>query len=198
MRQKLIIAISITLSSLLIVSVILFSILQTNTKPNLPNPDTIDIYNQSLSSTKSYKSDSDEYKEIIKLYNKMFEKTYIKQIGDKDILKNTISEDTTSPTWTDNNKETGLYVEFTFNSAKKFIVYRNGSSRRVDLRTIIFRLNKEDKTQQLLIYFKTAADIDAENNKENNNTIDLFVNYPLNTQANTHDLYNYILTLIQE
>lgn len=198
MRQKLIIAISITLSSLLIVSVILFSILQTNTKPNLPNPDAIDIYNQSLSSTKSYKSDSDEYKEIIKLYNKMFEKTYIKQIGDKDILKNTISEDTTSPTWTDNNKETGLYVEFTFNSAKKFIVYRNGSSRRVDLRTIIFRLNKEDKTQQLLIYFKTAADIDAENNKENNNTIDLFVNYPLNTQANTHDLYNYILTLIQE
>lgn len=198
MRQKLIIAISITLSSLLIVSVILFSILQTNTKPNLPNPDAIDIYNQSLSSTKSYKSDSDEYKKIIKLYNKMFEKTYIKQIGDKDILKNTISEDTTSPTWTDNNKETGLYVEFTFNSAKKFIVYRNGSSRRVDLRTIIFRLNKEDKTQQLLIYFKTAADIDAENNKENNNTIDLFVNYPLNTQANTHDLYNYILTLIQE
>ena len=198
MRQKLIIAISITLSSLLIVSVILFSILQTNTKPNLPNPDAIDIYNQSLSSTKSYKSDSDEYKEIIKLYNKMFEKTYIKQIGDKDILKNTISEDTTSPTWTDNNKETGLYVEFTFNSAKKFIVYRNGSSRRVDLRTIIFRLNKEDKTQQLLIYFKTAADIDAEYNKENNNTIDLFVNYPLNTQANTHDLYNYILTLIQE
>ncbi len=198
MRQKLIIVISITLSSLLIVSVILFSILQTNTKPNLPNPDAIDIYNQSLSSTKSYKSDSDEYKEIIKLYNKMFEKTYIKQIGDKDILKNTISEDTTSPTWTDNNKETGLYVEFTFNSAKKFIVYRNGSSRRVDLRTIIFRLNKEDKTQQLLIYFKTAADIDAENNKENNNTIDLFVNYPLNTQANTHDLYNYILTLIQE
>ena len=198
MRQKLIIAISITLSSLLIVSVILFSILQTNTKPNLPNPDAVDIYNQSLSSTKSYKSDSDEYKEIIKLYNKMFEKTYIKQIGDKDILKNTISEDTTSPTWTDNNKETGLYVEFTFNSAKKFIVYRNGSSRRVDLRTIIFRLNKEDKTQQLLIYFKTAADIDAENNKENNNTIDLFVNYPLNTQANTHDLYNYILTLIQE
>lgn len=198
MRQKLIIAISITLSSLLIVSVILFSILQTNTKPNLPNPDAIDIYNQSVSSTKSYKSDSEEYKQIIKLYNKMFEKTYIKQIGDKEILKNTISEDTNSPTWTDNNKETGLYMEFSFNSAKKFIVYRNGSSRRVDLRTIIFRLNKEDKTQQLLIYFKTAADIDAENNKENNNTIDLFVNYPLNTQANTHELYNYILTLIQE
>ena len=72
-KYKIPLLLTIILSSILFVSIILFSILQTNTKPNLPNPDEIKIYKQSTSADATHKKGTDEYNKLIDLYNSMKE-----------------------------------------------------------------------------------------------------------------------------
>lgn len=191
-KYKLPLILAITFTGILLVSIITLSILQTNTKPNLPNPDEIKIYKNSTSASDTYKKGTEDYNSIIQIYNSMFEKTYLAQINDRNILKNKISEDTFASPWVDANFETGVYVEFKFSTPKKYIIYRDGSSRRVDISSIIFNVSKDNKTNQLYIYYKLEEKKSSNNKNEVPTTNELA--YPLVTQANTYELYKFIVT----
>ena len=195
-KYKLPLILAITFSAILILSVITLSILQTNTKPNLPNPDEIKIYKQSTSAQSTYKKGSAEYNEIINLYNTMFEKSYLNQLTDKKFLREEISEDQFAPLWSDINKETGLFIEFVFTTPKKYIVYRDNNSRRVDVSSIIFELSKEDSSENIYIYYTTQTEENKSNSDKDKNSQEPAAepNYPLVTCANTYNLFKYIIT----
>ena len=195
-KYKLPLILAITFSAILILSVITLSILQTNTKPNLPNPDEIKIYKQSTSAQSTYKKGSAEYNEIINLYNTMFEKSYLNQLTDKKFLREEISEDQFAPLWSDINKETGLFIEFVFTTPKKYVVYRDNNSRRVDVSSIIFELSKEDSSENIYIYYTTQTEENKSNSDKDKNSQETAAepNYPLVTCANTYNLFKYIIT----
>lgn len=192
-KHKISIILSISFLSLLLLSTIILSIFQTNTKPNLPNPDEINIYNKSISSTTSYKQGTEQYNEILKHYNAMFEKTYLSQLKDQEILNSTIKEDTIATPWNDVNFETGLYVEFKFEKAKKFIIYRNGNSRQVNISSLIFKVSNSNKSDLLYVYYKIPT-VKSESNSNKEEPQILEPCYPLITQANTSNLYKYIIS----
>ena len=192
-KHKIPLILSISLTAILFISIIVLSILQTNTKPNLPNPDEIKIYKQSTSADATYKKGTDEYNAIIEIYNAMFEKTYLQQISDNSIIPNKLYEDTFAPLWSDVNKETGLFVEFTYSSPKKFIIYRDNNSRRVDVSSIVFELSKENSSEQLYIYY-TVKEEEKDSNNKNETTEEAEPYYPIITQANTYDLYKHLVS----
>lgn len=189
-KSKLSLIIAIAFSAILLVSVIVLAILQTNTKPNLPNPDTIKIYNKELSASKTYEKGSDEYKNILKLYNSMFEKTFLSQIADNQTLSGELSEDVNSAPWTDGIKQTGLFIEFAFNTTKKFIVYRDGNARRVDVKSIFIELTSENSVKQTHIYY-TLEEKTGTNKTEKTEPC-----YPILAEANTSNLYTYAKSLL--
>lgn len=184
---------TICFSSILLISILVLSILQTNTKINLPNPDSIKIYKKSTTTSKTYAKGSDEYNSIVELYNSMFEKTYLKQLSDDDIISGEIAEDLSAPLWVDANYETGVFVEFLFDSAKKVILFRDGNSRRVDVSSIMFQITKENKTSKLYVYYKLpSTSSDSSSKSESTTPTTTEPCYPLVTQANTHELYKFI------
>ena len=190
-KHKIPLILSISLASILLLSIIVLSILQTNTKPELPNPSEIKIYIQSTSAKTTYAKGTDEYNEILKIYNEMFEQTYLNQLSNNDILEPHLKEDEFAPLWNDINKETGLYVEFVFDSPKKFIVHRGNNARRVDVSSIIFQLSKTDSIEPLYVYYIEKQE--SSNNQNNSTAADEEINYPIVAQANTHKLYKFII-----
>ena len=197
-KYKIPLLLTIILSSILFVSTILFSILQTNTKPNLPNPDEIKIYKQSTSADATHKKGTNEYNKLIDLYNSMFEKTYLQQLGDNEILSNNLHEDTFAPLWSDVNKETGVFVEFVYSSPKKFIIHRGNNSRRVDVSSIIFEISKEDSSKQLYIYYTVKEEESSSNDKKDETKRDPEPYYPIVTQANTYDMFKHLISSPEE
>ena len=196
-KSKLSLILSLTFSTILVVGIITFAILQTSTKPSLPNPDTIKIYNKSQSATKTITASNDEYAEILKIYNLMFEKTYLEQLADDNILEGTISEDLSAPLWEETNKVNGMYLEFEFSLAKKFIIYRNGSSRRVDIKKLIVPISKEDEVLKTYIYYTveetTSSNSSTDKDKKEEPKEPC---YPLVVEANTYNMYTYLKSII--
>ena len=195
-KYKIPLFLTIILSSILFVSVITLSILQTNTKPNLPNPDEIKIYKHSTSADLTYKKGTDDYNTLMELYNSMFEKTYLQQLSDNDILSNDLHEDTFAPLWSDVNKETGVFIEFTYSTPKKFIIHRDNNSRRVDVSSIIFEITKEDSSHQLYIYYTVKEE--SSSNEKDTNKREPEPYYPIVTQANTYDMFKHLISTSQE
>ena len=195
-KYKIPLFLTIILSSILFVSVITLSILQTNTKPNLPNPDEIKIYKYSTSADITYTKGTDDYNNFLKLYNSMFEKTYLQQLGDNDILSKNLHEDTFAPLWSDVNKETGVFIEFTYSTPKKFIIHRDNNSRRVDISSIIFEITKEDKSHQLYIYYTVKEESSSDDKNKNQRDPEPY--YPIVTQANTYDMFKQLISSPQE
>lgn len=180
---------TIIFTSLLLVSVIVLSILQTSTRPDLPNPDSIKIYLNSTSANSTYNKGSDEYNQILDLYNQAFEKSFLNQLADNSILKGAIEENMSLPEWSDANAKTGVFIEFVFDSPKKYIIYRNGNSRRVDIKSIIFQVTKENEFKSVNIYYEIETESSSSASKEDSET-----NHPLLVEANTSKLYNFAIT----
>ena len=157
-KHKISIILSICFASITLLSLIVFSILQTNTGLNLPSPDTIKIYKLSTSASSTYSKGSSDYNKILSLYSNMFEKTYLAQLADQDILTGEIYEDPTKAEWIDANYETGVFVEFVYNDAKKLIIERDGNTRRVDITSIILQLTRNNSVEQVSVYYKTKSD----------------------------------------
>lgn len=189
-KSKLSLIIAITFSAILLVSVVVLAILQTNTKPNLPNPDTIKIYNKELSASKTYEKGSDEYKHILKLYNAMFEKTFLSQIADNQTLSGKLSEDINKAPWSDGIKQTGLFIEFEFSTTKKFIIYRDGNARRVDVKSIFIELTGENSVKGTSIYYTLQAETGTDKNEKTEPC------YPIIAEANTSNLHTYVKSLL--
>ena len=114
---------TITFTAIILVSVVVLSILQTSTRPDLPNPDSIKIYLNSTTAAATYNKGTAEYNEVLNLYNNAFEKSFLGQLSDNDILERKISEDSTEQIWVDANTKTGVFYEFVFDSPKKYIIY---------------------------------------------------------------------------
>ena len=196
-NSKLPLIMTISYIAILFVSIVTFSILQTSTKPDLPNPSTITVYSYSTKQKDSYEKGSEEYNEIMRLYNAMFEKTYLNQLSDREVLSGKILENTAAAPWTEYNKETGTYLKFTYDTPKKFIVYSGKNSKRVDIQTLYIQIDNTDSVKQIALYYDTkidttgnpgASSTDAEENAPE-------VGYtPLIAEANTHDLYQYVIS----
>lgn len=193
-KSKLSLILSLVFSSVLVVGIITFAILQTSTKPSLPNPDTIRIYNKTLSATKTISKGSNEYNEIMKLYNSMFEKTYLAQLADNEILKGNITEDLYKEEWSDNNKTTGLYLEFEYTNTKKFIIYRGENSRRVDVKKVIMQITGEDKINKTHIYYTVETSTSSSSDK--NKTETKMPCHPLIVEANTYNMNKYLKSIL--
>lgn len=190
MKHKIALILTAIFSTILLTSVVTLSILQSSTRPDLPNPDSIKIYLNSTSANSTYKKGSTEYNEIMKLYNSAFEKSYLNQLTDNDILERTISENTTVASWSDSNTRTGVYYEFVFDTPKKYIIYRDGNSRRVDITSIIFQVEKEDVFKLTNVYYQ----VQKASNSSSSSSTEKETNYPLLTEANTSKLYNYAIS----
>jgi len=176
-------------ASLLLVSVVVLSILQSSTRPDLPNPDSIKIYLNSTSADRTLEKGTTEYNELMDLYNSAFEKSYLEQLTDNDILEGKIDENTAAPVWQDANTKTGVFIEFIFDSPKKYIIYRNGNSRRVDMKSIIFQVTKENEFKTVDIYYEIET-----GGTNGSDAKDRETNYPLTVEANTSKLYNFAIT----
>ena len=189
-KYKFAIILTAIFSSVLLISVVVLSILQSSTKPDLPNPDSIKIYLNSSSAGKTYTKGTAEYNEVLELYTEAFEKSFLNQLADNNILERSINENTTASVWNDANTRTGVYMELVFNEPKKYIIHRNGCSRRVDINTIIFQLTKEDEFKKLNVYYtvEKKSSVSSSEKKEEE------INYPLQVEANTSKLYNYAIT----
>lgn len=199
MTNKIPLILAIAFSFILATSLITLAILQTNTKLNLPNPDEIKIYKSSLTASTTYKKGNDDYNTFMEIYNNAFEKTYLDQLTSNNIITGEISEDLSKPLFKDADKENGLFVEFVFSTPKKYIIKRNGSSRRVDITKTIFKLSKENASIPTYIYYETKASEEAKNtssssSSSNSKKEELEPNYALKTYANTYDLYKHIMT----
>lgn len=189
-KSKISLILTIIFSSILLASIVVLAILQTNTKPNLPNPDSIKIYNKELSASKTYSKGSTEYNEIVRLYNQMFEKTYLAQMSDDQVLTGKLREDLYSPAWSDNNKLDGLYIEFCYDTTKNFTIYRNENSRRVDIQSLFIKLSNVNNTQSTHVYYTVEKIADK------NEAAKAEPCYPLIAEANTYELYTYVKTLL--
>ena len=188
-KHKLALILTAVFSTILLVSVVVFSILQTSTKPDLPNPDSIKFYLNSTSANKTFNKGTAEYNEVLKLYSDAFEKSFLGQLADNNIIENSINENTSAPVWNDANTRTGVYMELVFNQPKKYIIYRNGSSRRVNVNTIIFQITKENEFKEVNIYYTFDKDVTAGSSDKK----DELISYPLTVEANTSKLYNYAI-----
>ena len=185
-KYKFALILTAVFSSILLLSVIVLSILQTTTRPDLPNPDSIKLYLNSSSAEKTYNKGTTEYNEVLNIYYKSFEKSFLAQLADNEIINSSINEDTSAPIWNDSFTRTGVYMEFNFDQPKKYIVYRNGNSRRVDITSIIFQLTKEDMFKETLIYYRIEQE---SSNKDEDEKL-----YPLSVEANTSKLYNFAIS----
>ncbi len=184
-------------SSLLLVSVIVLSILQSSTRPDLPNPDSIKLYLNSTSAGKTLTKGTSEYNKVMSIYNDAFEKSYLSQLTDNNILERSIHENTSAEVWNDTNTRTGVYMEFIFDEPKKYIIYRNGNSRRVDITSVIFKLTKENEFKEVDIFYEVKKETSSSSSSSSNNSTNKKVeetNYPLAVEANTSKLYNYAIS----
>ena len=120
----------------------------------------------------------------------MFEKTYLDQISDNHVLSGKLSEDTSAVEWTDNNKLNGLYVEFNYNTTKRFVIYRNENSRQVNIKTLIFKINNDSGVNPISLYYTIEQSTDK-NDKTPKEPC-----YPLIAEADTSDLNSYIKSKI--
>ena len=191
-KHKIALILTAVFSGILLISVVVLSILQSSTKPNLPTPDSIKIYLNSSSAEKTFNKGTTEYNEIIKLYNDSFEKSFLEQLADNDVIERAISENTAAAPWSDSNTRTGVYYEFVFDSPKKYVIYRNGHSRRVDMKSIIFQVSKEDTFKTTNVFYQVEKPSGSSSSSSNN---EKETNYPLLTEANTSKLYNYAISL---
>lgn len=194
-KHRISLILTISFASILLISLIILSILQTNTSINLPNPDKIKIYKLSTTASNTYSKGSDEYNEVLALYNNMFEKTYLEQLADNNILSSTINEDPNKEPWADANYETGVFIEFTYDSAKKLIINRDGNTRRVDVTSVIIQLTKNDKSEQVSVFYKVPKETtSSSNSNKKEQQTEKEKCYPLITYANTYELYKYVTT----
>ena len=152
-KHKFALILTAVFSSVLLISVVVLSILQSSTKPDLPNPDSIKIYLNSTSASKTFTKGTEDYNKILQLYSDAFEKSFLNQIADNNILERNINENTSESAWNDANTRTGVYMELIFNEPKKYIIYRDGNSRRVNINTIIFQLTKENEFKKVNVYY---------------------------------------------
>ena len=185
-KYKFALILTAVFSSILLLSVVVLSILQTNTRPDLPSPDSIKIYLNSSSAEKTYSKGTADYNKLLDLYYDSFEKSFLAQLSDNEIIGDSISENTSAVLWSDSFIRTGVYMELIFDQSKKYIVYRNGNSRRVDITSIIFQLTKEDNFKPTNVYYKIE--------KESSNKDEDEKNYPLSVEANTSKLYNFAIS----
>lgn len=191
-KSRLSLILSISFSIILVAGIIVFAILQTSTKPDLPNPDTIKVYNKSLTESKTISKGTEEYNEIMDRYSLMFEKTYLNQLSDGEVLSGKIVEDLNAEVWTDNNKLNGMYLEFTYTTTKKFIIYRGDSSRRVDIKSLIIPISSSDEVLKAYIYYT----VDNSSNSSDKNKQPAEPCYPLVIEANTREMYSYLKSII--
>lgn len=190
-KSKLSLILSIIFSTVLVVGIITFAILQTSSKPDLPSPDSIKIYNKSLTASKTVNKGSDEYNAIMDKYNLMFEKTYLNQLSDGAVLSGKITENVNKELWTENNKLNGMYLELTYETAKKFIIYRGDSSRRVDIKSLFIPISSTSDTLPLCVYYTVDNQSSSDKDK-----VQAEPCYPLTIEANTYEMYTYLKSII--
>lgn len=185
MKKKIVLLVGIVMVLAMITTILTLAFMQSNYGLKLANPTTINVYSNSTTATKTYTNQDKEYSEIIKLYNEMTEKTMLEQLFNREFLSHIPAEDTTEQAWYDPKKANGIYVEFIYSTPQKLIVSRDGDSRRLDIKALIFKVSSENNFQKTLIYYRTedtykTVDVDDE-------TI-----YPLAIEANTRPLFRYI------
>ena len=176
------------LATIFISVVIILSSWQVSYRLNLPNPDSIKIYKDGQIAVKTIDSQSEFYNEILNLYNNMTKETMLNQISSEKLMSLTITEKPENSQWNDNFKNAGMYLEFIFNEPKHTIIEVNKNTKRIDLTSIIFRIYNYDDLSTLTIYYRCN---DEYSTKINGNS-----RKPLTLEANTSQLYKYILTII--
>lgn len=172
--------------SVMIVTISILGIMQTNYGLNLANPSHVNIYKNNTTVTSSYSANDEEYSKIIQLYNEMTEKTILRQLLEGRYLDKLPSEDLNQAAWYELKKVSGIYIEFVYDNPQKLIISRNGSTRRIDIKAIIFKAGKSYYYEDLLIYYRTSETYETQDSQKE--TV-----YPITVNANTNDLFNYLV-----
>lgn len=172
--------------SAMIVTITILGVMQTNYGLNLADPTHINIYKNNTTATVSYSTQDEQYSKIIQLYNEMTEKTILRQLLDGKYLDKLPAENLNQTAWYELKKVSGVYVEFVYETPQKLIVSRNGSTRKLDVLAIIFKVSKTNSYSDLLIYYRTTSNYETEDSQKE--TV-----YPITVNANTNDLFDYII-----
>ena len=143
----------IVFSSVMLISIIPLAFIQNNSSLDLPNPDSIIIYDKSQIPIESFSPNDEAYNEIISAYNNMSQKSLLQQLSSGHIISNNITEGTNKSLWLDSNKESGIWIEFAYNNPKKMVITINNNTRQIDTKGIIFQLSHKDQFSNCLIYF---------------------------------------------
>lgn len=186
MKTKIIMISLGTMLSAMIVTIIVLASLQSNGGMIHANPTIINIYKSSIDASASYSESDTKYAKIVEMYKDMTERSMLEQIAGGSFANDIPIENTEALAWTEYNKTAGVYIEFIFEKVQKITVSRAGSTRRLNISGIIFRVNNDNSYSMLNIYYKTAenyatTDSDGE-------TV-----YPIMVNANTSKLYKYLV-----
>lgn len=155
----------------------------------------IRIYNSSQTITKTITPADDDFEifnEIVNLYNKSFTGSLYEQVKEGDYYVTKVEENTEAEEWNEYNKQNGLYLEFVYKTPARYIIYRDGSSRVVNISSIIMLVSGSKKIEPINIYYS----IDNKYINDSSKTGDAEIYYPLGVDGKTKKLYSYLKSIV--
>lgn len=155
----------------------------------------IRIYNSSQTVTKTITPTDDDFEtfnEIVNLYNKSFTGSFYEQVKEGDYYLTKVEENIEAEEWNEYNKQNGLYLEFVYKVPARYIIYRDGNSRIVNISSIIMLVSGSKKIEPINIYYS----IDDKYINDSSKTGDAEIYYPLGVNGKTKKLYSYLKSII--
>lgn len=155
----------------------------------------IRIYNSSQTVTKTITPTDDDFEifnEIVNLYNKSFTGSFYEQVKEGDYYVTKVEENIEAEEWNEYNKQNGLYLEFVYKTPARYIIYRDGNSRVVNISSIIMLVSGSKKIEPINIYYS----IDDKYINDSSKTGDSEIYYPLGVNGKTKKLYSYLKSIV--
>ncbi|MEG1581633.1 MAG: hypothetical protein RR334_00535 [Clostridia bacterium] len=178
------IAIFCSFISIIFVIFVTFLCVPINQKLNFEKPDSIFVYNKTLTGIEL--SNDNQKSNYEKVYNEFLNMTNV-SIFNRLRITNTvyygISQDlsgSASSAWNSSMKGTHTCIEFRYSKFNKVLVNLNGNTRLIETKTLIFRI--EGKNELLKVYYAINED------SENPQYVSDGKSYPLLITASTKEM----------
>ena len=181
----LIISLSIILATVLTLFIVLGTI-TSKTEFIKAKPEKINIYKSDISISKTYTSEDSKYDKLVSEFSNMTKISILKQILNNKFISEYPVVNVDAEPWSEYYKLNGIYIEFVYKNLQNIVVYEDGNTRKISIKSIIFRLNNESNFSNVNIYYKS-------NDNFSSSSINNEQYSPLKLEAKTKTLYDQII-----
>ena len=185
MKFKILFSALIVIVTLVISTIVVLASITSKTEFIETDPEIIYIYKSNITADTTITKNDAKYKKILNEFSKISQISMFNEIlRGKHISKYPIVN-TSSEVWQENNKSSGIYIEFVYTNLQKLIVLENNNTRIIEVKAIIFRLSESDKLENVNMFYRSG---------ENYITTDTYGEpiHSINIEANTSKLYKLI------